>query len=147
MEGSILVYKNKKYSKYWGVLDGQQFSYYQKLDREMQEPVNIQGVIFVQNADVQKAIHQGRSHCISIKCEHKNYFEFIDCETIQTQNDWYKALFKAKTWHIEERKRIEAPMLNRITLGIPAEIKLSQQIITKAYRKLCLKVYEHREMQ
>jgi hypothetical protein len=140
MEGSVLIYKNKKYSRHWGVLDGQQFSFYMKLDKNIQEPVNIQGVLFIQNAEVSKAIHQGRNYCISIKCENKKSYEYVDCETNQNQSDWYKAMTKAKSWHLEERRRIETPMHNRSVLGIPSEIKLTQQIITKAYRKLCLKV-------
>lgn len=140
MEGSVLVYKNKKYSPFWAVLEGQQLAYYQKLDKKLQEPIGIQGVLFIQNADISKAIHQGRSHCISIRCENKKSYDFMDCETNQNQSEWYKALIKAKTWHLEERKRLEAPMQNRSILSIPVETKLSQKIITKAYRKLCLKV-------
>lgn len=140
MEGPLLVYRNKKYSRYWGVLDGQQFSFYSKLDKKIQEPVNIQGVLFLHNSEVSKSIHQGRNHCISIKCENKKSYDYIDCETSQNQSDWYKAMTKAKSWHVEERRRIEAPMQNRAILGIPADVNLTQNIITKAYRKLCLKV-------
>lgn len=42
MEGNISLYKNKRYNKYWGVLEGQQLSYYERLDQQLQEPFNIQ---------------------------------------------------------------------------------------------------------
>jgi hypothetical protein len=42
MEGFVTLWKNKRYQRYWAVLDGQQLSYYERLDEQLQEPVNIQ---------------------------------------------------------------------------------------------------------
>jgi hypothetical protein len=41
MEGNLLVYHKKRYSRFWCVLDGQQFSYYEKLDLHLQQAVGI----------------------------------------------------------------------------------------------------------
>jgi hypothetical protein len=41
MEGYIHVYHKKQYAKYWCILDGQQLSYYERLDLPLQLAVGI----------------------------------------------------------------------------------------------------------
>jgi len=141
MEGYIHVLKYRKFTKLWGVLEGQQFSYYQDLDREQQEPVGIQGVLFVQNAEIQKTSYYERKHVISIRCEGKKSSEYIDLGSVQLQTEWFKALIKASKWHEEERRRSAAPLQYRSILGIAPDVKLTQKVITRTYRKLSLKAH------
>lgn len=46
MEGYVEWYKRGRYQRYWTVLDGQQLSFYEKLDLQLQEAINIQ-VIYI----------------------------------------------------------------------------------------------------
>lgn len=80
-------------------------------------------------------------YVISIKCEGKKSIEYLITESIQQQTEWYKALEKSRILHEEERKRLNAPIQYRNLLGISQDEKLTQNVITRAYRKLCLKVY------
>ena len=79
-------------------------------------------------------------YVISIKCEGKKSIEYLILESIQSQSEWYKALEKAIVWHEDEKKRLTLPLQYKVCLGINSEEKLTQNIITRAYRKLCLKV-------
>jgi hypothetical protein len=104
------------------------------------EFIVFQGVLFIQNAQISKIIYEGKTMAISIKCEGRKKTEYIALEANQTHLDWYKALEKASKWHEEERKRAAAPLTYRNILDIAPDTKLSQSIISRAYRKLCLKV-------
>ena len=47
MEGFVLVYHKKRYGKYWCVLDGQQLSYYERLDLQRQQAARIVVWIYI----------------------------------------------------------------------------------------------------
>jgi hypothetical protein len=54
--------------------------------------------------------------------------------------NWYRAFEKASKLHEEEAKRHRLPLEHRKCLGLDPNIELTQKAITKAYRKLSLKV-------
>ncbi len=101
-----------------------------------------QSVLFLKNAEIAKGSYHNKPNSISLKCEGKKALEYLIFDSTQQQQqlEWFKALEKAVIWHEEERKRLNAPLQYRTTLGIPLEAKLTQNMISKAFRKLSLKV-------
>lgn len=65
---------------------------------------------------------------------------YLDCSNDSSCTNWFRAFEKARKSHEEEMKRKIAPKEYMKTLGIDPGTQLSQKAITRAYRKLSLKV-------
>jgi hypothetical protein len=68
MEGFVEISKGRRYQRSWAVLDGQQLSYYEKLDVKLQEAVNIQ-VWHTSSLSTRSELMAGRD--LSSKCGHQ----------------------------------------------------------------------------
>lgn len=159
MEGYLQVYHHKKYSKYWCILDGQQLSYYERLDLHLQQAVGIkvrswymsliycvtcntyiQGTIQLKNCELVTMVHETRPHAIRIKPEGPKKNEYIDCEKAADQRTWFQCLVRASKLHEAVLGRNNEVLKYTNLLGIDRSVKLSQRVVSRAYRKICLKV-------
>jgi hypothetical protein len=139
MEG-FLKLKSKYFGalrSVWVVLDGQQLTYYDNLDLEKQIAVGFKGALFVKDATITKFSDVNIKHGIAVKAASKVKFE---CGDANTCSSWYNALVRATKIHIEEEQRFVAMEKYCSLLNIdPNDTDLSTRMISKAYRKLCLK--------
>lgn len=64
----------------------------------------------------------------------------MDCSTAKNQVDWVGALVKAAKRHELLETRAAATKEQAAMLGISPDTVLTVRVVSKAYRKLCLKV-------
>jgi hypothetical protein len=97
-------------------------------------------VLNIQNCELKKCIYQSKQYCIAITLKDKKSITYIDCMNDANLTNWYRAFEKASKLHEEVAKRHRLPLEHRKCLGLDPNIELTQKAITKAYRKLSLKV-------
>lgn len=143
MEGFLQVLVQKKFTKYWCVLEDQKFFYYDRIDLAKQESVGLQGTVDVKDAEITLIAGDSRDFCISIAPQDSpKSVQIVDCGDNNTANTWYRALSKAAVEHETEKKRIVDPiaLAKCLSLDVESPEQLTQHIIKKAYRKISLKV-------
>ncbi len=159
MEGYIAVYYRKRYTRFWCVLDGQQFSFYERLDLGQQMAVGIKvpnsdltlsslnywtffvkGHFFLRNAEIQLVVHETRPNVIRIRCEGRKNYEYLDTDKSPDSSIWYQSIMKAATLHEAKQHKIIEIAKYAATLGMDPSVKITLKNVAKAYRRLCLKV-------
>lgn len=141
MEGYLAVYYRKKYTRFWCVLDGQQFSYYERLDLGQQMAVGIKGTFFIRNAEVQLVVHETRPNVIRIRCEGRKNYEYLDTDKSSDGSIWYQSIMKAVNLHEAKQNKTTEMAKYATTLGMDPTVKITMKNIAKSYRKLCLKAH------
>lgn len=68
---------------------------------------------------------------------------YFDCGNDTNAGNWFKALVKASKIHEEQAKRISLHAEYRKRLNFEPDEVLTPKAITKAYRKVSLKVFEN----
>lgn len=141
MEGFLFILNKKKYTRFWCVLEGQQLSQYAHLDLQKQEAVDIKGVLHIKNSTARKCEHQGKPHSLSLLCEGKKAPIYFDCGKAKNQDEWHAALVKGAKSHEVANRRALTMIEHASTLGIPPDTELTPRIVSRAYRRLCLKAH------
>lgn len=106
----------------------------------------MQGTIYLKNADILSMVHETRPHVIRIKPEGRKGYEYIDCERAADQTTWLQCLMRATAIHDAHISRSKEVMRFASLLGIDPSVKLSQRVVARAYRKMCLKVVPERHL-
>jgi len=141
MEGFLFILNKNKYTRFWCVLEGQQLSQYAHFDLQKQDAVDIKAVHHIKNSTTKKCEHHGKPHSLSLLCEGKKAPIFIDCGKAKNQDEWHGALVKAGRSHEVANKRVAMMKEHAATLGIPPETELTPRVVSRTYRRLCLKAH------
>ena len=85
-------------------------------------------------------VHETRSAVIRIRCESRKVYDYLDPERSPDSAVWYQCLVKAAKLH-ESKQGTSSEVLQLVEkLKMDPNDKISQKTISKAYRKLCLRV-------
>jgi hypothetical protein len=101
---------------------------------------NKQAVHQIKNAKILKCEHQGKPYSLSLYCEGKKAPLYIDCGKEKNRSEWSDALVKAAVSHEMMERRAASVRAHMSTLGIPLDTELTPRLVSRAYKKLCLKV-------
>lgn len=99
------------------------------------------GIIYVKNAGLLSVVHETRPNVIRIKPDGRKAYEYIDCEKAQGRTTWYQCLLRATKLHEAQISRNKEMEQCARLLGIDSTVKLSQRVVSRAYRKICLKAH------
>ena len=142
MEGYVFIKSSFSSLKVWAVLDEQQLTYYEDIDLTEQRCKNARNNFNLQNAVVTKVSSDSSSikYGIKIKCVNGSSTS-MDCREPKAWNTWFGVLSEAKHLHEEREKAMMLPRIYCEQLKIDTSAGLSKELISKAYKKLCLKAH------
>lgn len=141
MEGYLTLITNgfptAKLRKVWVVLDRQQLTWYDRLDPTDQMPKKLKGVLFIRGAQISKTPHRLATDSLLIVCDATK--TLFGCEDATDCSNWYKALVKSLLYHTEAAARDRLPKEYREVMEFDAEEALSKALLSRTYKRLCLK--------
>lgn len=142
MEGYVWIKSSFNSTRVWAVLDDQQLTFYDEIDLKEQRAKNVRSNFNIQNATITKVSDSFGSikFGIKIKCVNGSSTS-IDCREPKVWNTWFNVLSDSSHLHEEKEKAEALPKIFCDHLKIDPNAKLSKKIISKAYKKLCLKVH------
>jgi hypothetical protein len=149
MEGFVTIRTTfGGYLKVWMVLDCQQLSYYEDFDLPNQCPKKLKGSMNVRDAEIKKFSDDNSNikHGLKIKATAKGgKVSKLQCAMPDAAicSSWYNSLNRAINLHKEDEDRMNRPLEYKKTLQIEDKQgeKLTQGMIAKAYKKLCLSAH------
>jgi len=155
MEGYLLY--NKK-ERVYVVLDGQQLMVYNRLDVAAQQCCDIKSTLNLKDGRCEKLAVVNRLDLDSRGNSSMMAFYGIkfsaqgaraqsisfECESADLCARWFSAGNRAVELHKEDELRLVLPGLCRKQLGLDEKATLSKSLITRAYKKLCLKAHPDR---
>ena len=119
------------------VLDRQQLTWYDRLDSVDQLPKKLKGVLFIRDAKLMKVSDKSFESSLLITCDTTK--TLFGCEDATDCSNWYKALTKSLVYHTEAAARDRLPKEYREVMGFEADETLSKNLLSRTYKKLCLK--------
>jgi hypothetical protein len=138
MEGWLIFKTRSVERNNWAILDGQQLTFYKELDLVQNAAIGMTGHLLLRGSTVEKISTSEFPNGIKICGAHTQKIQFFFANTDLCAT-WFTALHRAIDLHIEEAERISLPKTYRKQLGLDVSVPLSTTIISKAYKKLCLK--------
>ena len=146
MEGYVRLVGVLKYSRLYCILDGQQLSFYNTIDKSRKMAVGMKSIHFIQNAKIEKVKRDhGRTMCIKLELQTsatKKTIIIFDCYGLNNCGEWYNALMRASKFHISQQEKQNQLTRHINCLGFDGEniklLDLSRIEMKKQYTRKSL---------